>query len=179
MSNTNEDLFCSGVYSPDYDNCSNVQYVNKQPSHLGKGDFGSGQDLNHWLPPHDSASGGDSVNRLSAIPSVSFRSNSFTICRPSSGIRPAAQTARKDDSPFSGIQPVHKQLDRTTHQTSQNSLEITIDPRGWDRSPYPSIPALSRVEVLMLTPEVTTSEPYVGGGSRFYLSVSYAVSIRP
>ena len=47
-----------------------------------------------------------------------------------SGIRPAAQTAKKDDSPFSGIQPVHKQLDRTTHQTSQNSLEITIDPRG-------------------------------------------------
>ena len=42
-----------------------------------EGDFGSDQDLNRWPPPHDS------VFRLSAIPSVSFRSNSFTICRPS------------------------------------------------------------------------------------------------
>ena len=40
-------IFCSGVYSPDYDYCSNVQYVNKQPRRLGKGDFGSGRDLNH------------------------------------------------------------------------------------------------------------------------------------
>ena len=31
-------FFCSGVYSPDYDNCDNVQYVNKQPRRLGKGD---------------------------------------------------------------------------------------------------------------------------------------------
>ena len=48
-----------------------------------EGDFVSGRDLNCWPPLHDSSSGGDSVNRLSAIPSVSFRSNSFTICRPS------------------------------------------------------------------------------------------------
>ena len=34
-------FFCSGVYSPDYDNCSNVQYANKQPRRLGKGDFGT------------------------------------------------------------------------------------------------------------------------------------------
>ena len=40
-------FFCSGVYSPDYDNCSNVQYVNKQPRRLRKGDFGSDRDLNH------------------------------------------------------------------------------------------------------------------------------------
>ena len=44
-------LLFSGVYSPDYDNCSNVQYVNKQPRRPGKGDFGSGRDLNHWPPP--------------------------------------------------------------------------------------------------------------------------------
>ena len=40
-------FFCSGVYSPDYDNCSNAQYVNKQLRRLGKCDFGSGRDLNH------------------------------------------------------------------------------------------------------------------------------------
>ena len=34
-------LFWSGVYSPDYDNCSNVQYPNKQPRRLSNGDFGS------------------------------------------------------------------------------------------------------------------------------------------
>ena len=39
-------FFCSGVYSPDYDNCSNAQYVNKQPKRLRKGDFGSDRD--HW-----------------------------------------------------------------------------------------------------------------------------------
>ena len=76
-------FFCSGVYIPDYDNCSNVQYVNKQPRRLGKSDFGSGRDLNHLPPPHDSSSGGDSATHLSAIPSVSFRCNSFTIRRPS------------------------------------------------------------------------------------------------
>ena len=47
-----------------------------------EGDFGSEQDLSHWPPPHDFSSGGDSVYRLSAIPSVSFRYNFFTICRP-------------------------------------------------------------------------------------------------
>ena len=46
-------------------------------------DFGSDRDMNHWPPPHDSSSGGDSIYRLSAIPSVSFRSNSFTIRRSS------------------------------------------------------------------------------------------------
>ena len=39
--------------------------------------------LNHWPPPHDSSSGEDSVYCLSAIPGVSFKSNSFTIRRPS------------------------------------------------------------------------------------------------
>ena len=31
----------------EFDNCSNAQYVNKQPRRLGKGDFGSDRDLNH------------------------------------------------------------------------------------------------------------------------------------
>ena len=79
----NQLSFWGGIYSPDYDNCSNVQYVNKQPRRLREGDFGSNQDLDHWPPPHDSSSGGDSVYRFSAIPCVSFRSNSFTIRRPS------------------------------------------------------------------------------------------------
>ena len=40
---------------------------------LWEGDFGSGQDLNPWPPPHDSSSGGGSVS------SVSFRSNSSIL----------------------------------------------------------------------------------------------------
>ena len=32
-------FFWSGVYSPDYDNCSNVQYANKQPRRLSNDDF--------------------------------------------------------------------------------------------------------------------------------------------
>ena len=32
-------VFFLGVYSPDYDNCSYVQYVNKQPRRLSNGDF--------------------------------------------------------------------------------------------------------------------------------------------
>ena len=54
---------------------------NKQPDQI-VGDFGSDRDLNRWPPPHDSSSGGDLVYCLSAIPSVSFRSNSFTIRAP-------------------------------------------------------------------------------------------------
>ena len=96
-------FFCSGVYSPDYDNCNNVQYVNKQPTRLGNGDFGSGRDLNHWPPPHDSSSGGDSVYRLSAIPSVSFRSNSFTICRPCPMLVQKMSKPGHGDSDGSGI----------------------------------------------------------------------------
>ena len=96
-------FFCSEVYSPDYDNCSDVQYVNKQPRRLGKGDFGSGRDLNHWPPPHDSSSGGDSVNHLSVIPSVSFRSNSFTICCPSPMLVQKMSKPGHGDSDSSGI----------------------------------------------------------------------------
>ena len=96
-------VFCSGVYSPDYDNCSNVQYVSKQPRRLRKGDFGSDRDLNHWPPPHDSPSGGDSVYRLSAIPIVSFRSNSFTICRPSPMLVQKMSITGHGDSDSSGI----------------------------------------------------------------------------
>ena len=39
---------------------------------LREHDFEPNRDLNRCPPPHDSSSGGDSVYRLSAIPSVSF-----------------------------------------------------------------------------------------------------------
>ena len=42
--------------------------------------FGSDWDSNRWPPSHDFSSGGDSVYHLSVSASLSFRSNSFTIC---------------------------------------------------------------------------------------------------
>ena len=74
----------------------------KQPDSK-RGDFGSDQDLDHWPPPHDSSSGGDSVYRLSAIPSVSFKSNSFTICRPSPMLVQKMSEPGHGDSDSSGI----------------------------------------------------------------------------
>ena len=96
-------FFGSGVYSPDYDNCRNVLHANKHPRHLEKADFGSGRDLNHWPPLHDSSSGGDSVYHLSAIPRVSFRSNYFTICRPSPTLVQKMSIPGHGDSDSSGI----------------------------------------------------------------------------
>ena len=54
-------------------------------------------------PPHDSFSGGDSVYLLSAIPSVSFRSNSFPICCFSSMMVQKMSIPGHGDSDSSGI----------------------------------------------------------------------------
>ena len=59
--------------------------------------------LNHRPPPHVSSSGGDSVYCLSAIPSVSFRSNSFPIRRPIPMLVQKMSKPGHGDSDSSGI----------------------------------------------------------------------------
>ena len=65
---------------------------------LKEGDFGSDRDSNRWPPPHDFSSGGDSVYHHSVSPSINFRSNYFTICRPSPMLMQQMPTPEHEDS---------------------------------------------------------------------------------
>ena len=68
--------FLLGVYSPDYDNCSNAQLSRNSLDVWERVTLLRFEPLtpSPWLLIRW---------RLSAIPIVSFKSNSFTICRPS------------------------------------------------------------------------------------------------
>ena len=122
------------------------QLHKKQPRRLREGDFGSDRDLNRLPPPHDSSSGGDSVCCLSAIPRVSFRSNSFTIHRPSPILVQKMSIPGHGDSNSSGISTSTRLPDACITRPCHGSRLVYNETRGIQRDTLYTCTFMTTVE---------------------------------